>query len=477
MAKKISLSIGGMTCINCQNKIEKKLRSLSGVTGVKVSYAKGTADVEYEEKKITRERIVSEIEKLDYKVLSSDKLTGEEILRSVSTVAVIALLYYLLQSYGILNRLAPMSIADSGMGYGMLFVIGLMTSVHCIAMCGGIGLSQSLSSTVGQTGNKVSLQTFLPSLAYNLGRVCSYTIIGLIFGAIGSLFGLNSDIGLSNVLQGVLKIIAGLCMVIMAINMLGIFPALRKFMFHTPMALAKVIGQRKSSARAPFVVGMLNGLMPCGPMQSMWLVALATGSPVAGALSMFVFSLGTVPLMLGLGSVISMLGQKFTNVVMRVGAVMVAVLGLSMLTQGIVLGGWQFGSTKVASAGDVATVAANEYEEISSDIETGNGDEILTETKEDALAEEAGIQEVKSVLALGSYPDITVKKGVPVKWTINAPEGSLSGCNYQMIIQDYGIYHTFDFGDNVIEFVPTESGTVRYSCWMGMIQGTINVVD
>lgn len=449
MAKKITLSIGGMTCINCQSKIEKKLRSLPGITGVNVSYAKGIADIEYEEKKITRERIVSEIEKLDYKVLSSDRLTGEEILRSASTVAVIALLFYLLQSYGILNRLAPMSIADSGMGYGMLFVLGLMTSVHCIAMCGGIGLSQSLSSNRVKPGSKINKQTFLPSIAYNLGRVCSYTIIGFIFGAVGSLFGFNSDIEISNVLQGVLKIIAGLCMIIMAINMLGIFPWLRKFMLRTPAAISKVIGQKKSTSRAPFVVGMLNGLMPCGPMQSMWLVALATGSPVTGALSMFTFSLGTVPLMLGLGSVISMLGQKFTKGVMRAGAVMVAVLGLSMLTQGIVLGGWQFGNRNVASA----------------------------EVKESASADQLDIQEVRSVLSLGNYPDITVKKGVPVKWTINAPEGSLSGCNYQMIIQDYGIYHTFDYGDNVIEFVPTESGTIRYNCWMGMIQGNINVVD
>ena len=98
--------------------------------------------------------------------------------------------------------------------------------------------------------------------------------------------------------------------------------------------------KKKSDAKAPFAIGLLNGLMPCGPLQSMWIVALATGNPFAGAMSMFLFSLGTVPLMLGLGSIVSLLGKKFTDQVIRVGAILVVVLGLSMLSQGGALSGW-----------------------------------------------------------------------------------------------------------------------------------------
>ena len=72
---------------------------------------------------------------------------------------------------GILNRLAPGKLADSEMGYGALFVIGLITSVHCIAMCGGINLSQTLSSE--KNGSM-----FRNSLQYNIGRVISYYVIG-----------------------------------------------------------------------------------------------------------------------------------------------------------------------------------------------------------------------------------------------------------------------------------------------------------
>lgn len=65
-----------------------------------------------------------------------------DIRRILCTLVIIVCLYILLQQFGILNLLAPSQLADTKMGYGMLFVIGLITSVHCIAMCGGINLSQ-----------------------------------------------------------------------------------------------------------------------------------------------------------------------------------------------------------------------------------------------------------------------------------------------------------------------------------------------
>ena len=64
--------------------------------------------------------------------------------QAAGEIFVIAFLFLVLQHFGILNHLAPDSLAETGMGYGMLFVIGLITSVHCIAMCGGINLSQTL---------------------------------------------------------------------------------------------------------------------------------------------------------------------------------------------------------------------------------------------------------------------------------------------------------------------------------------------
>lgn len=58
-----------------------------------------------------------------------------------------------------------------------------------------------------------------------------------------------------------------------------------------------------------------------------------------------------------------------------------------------------------------------------------------------------------------------------------APEGSINGFNYRMLINEYGIEYTFHEGENIIEFAPLSQGTFSYSCWMGMIRGTITVTD
>lgn len=451
-SKNIRLNIDGMTCVNCQNKIEKKLNHTNGVVNASVSYNNGTADVVYNEDTISVEDIIAVIESLDYEVLGEGITAGTNITNIVSMLVIIASLYIMLQSLGILNRLVPNRLADTGMGYGMLLVIGLITSVHCIAMCGGINLSQSIPQKARmESGDNSKLSIFHPTMAYNLGRVASYTAVGFVLGTIGFLVGGGAEVGISTLLQGVLKIIAGLFMIVMGINMLGLIPGLRKFSIRMPRFLVRIISRQSAAAGRPFIIGILNGFMPCGPLQSMWIVAFAAGNPFAGALSMFLFSLGTVPLMMGLGSVVSALGKKFTDKVMTVGAVLVTVLGLAMLSQGVSLSGWlpSFRGTLMKADSSADTVV-----------------EIVD-----------GVQIVNSTLAPGGYPNIAVQAGIPVRWVIDAPEGSINGCNYKAVIQDYGIEHTFEPGDNVIEFTPTETGTVHYSCWMGMIQGSIFVTD
>lgn len=334
----------------------------------------------------------------------------------------------------------------------MLFIVGLLTSVHCIAMCGGINLSQCIPLAASGDESNTKSGIIMSAFLYNAGRVISYSAIGFVLGGTGMLLTGGSGDGIPLLLQGILKIIAGLFMVIMGINMLGIFPALRKVQIRFPKKSAIKISQKKQTEKRPFVVGMLNGFMPCGPMQSMQIIALGSGNPVSGAMAMLMFSLGTVPLMLGLGSLVSALGKKYTAIVMRTGCILVVVLGLAMLSQGAGLAGIMPDHSQVTS---------------------GN-----TRESDTAVVSESGdIQYVESDLMFGGYPEITVYSGIPVKWTINVPEEVINGCNYKMIIKTYGITHEFTPGENVIEFTPGEPGTVQYTCWMGMIYGKINIID
>lgn len=496
--KSIKLSIGGMTCINCQNKIEKELKYTEGIVDTSVSYTNDTADIVYDPAKISPEEITAVIEKLGYAVLPEQGQQKPDIMRIICMLVIIVSLYIMLQSMGILNLLVPSRLADTKMGYGMLFVIGLITSVHCIAMCGGINLSQCLPQTRRQAkGEDSKLAALIPALSYNLGRVLSYTLIGFVLGLVGYVIGGNAEAGLSALLQGSLKMIAGLFMVIMGINMLDLFPWLRKLTIRMPKSVAYRIGREKAKSSRPFLVGILNGFMPCGPLQSMWIVALATGNPFAGALSMFLFSLGTVPLMLGLGSIVASLGQKFSDKVMTVGAVLVVVLGLAMLSQGGSLSGWisadfllalliAFCIVGVLLSIPFKSKAWENFWEIASlliiigSCVLWNGRDTAMQNVSDIDTELEvvdGVQVVNSTLSSGRYPSITVRAGVPVKWVIDAPEGSINGCNYKMMIQDYGIEYTFQTGENIIEFTPDKAGTVPYSCWMGMIRGSIFVKD
>lgn len=443
--KSKTLKIGGMTCVSCQNKIEKKLRNTAGIQEVSVSYNAGTADITYDTDIISLKDITSVIQKLDYEVLTGEnkKLSGNN--RMIGLLLIIFSLYTIIQQFGLLNLLVPGQLAETNMGYGMLFVIGLITSVHCVAMCGGINLSQCMPHKEEVEEN--SRFAFLrPSFLYNLGRVVSYTVVGFIVGALGSV------LTFSNTMQGTMKLVAGVFMVIMGINMLGIFPWLRRLNPRMPQIFARKINAKKGKSKSPFIVGLLNGLMPCGPLQAMQIYALSTGSAVAGAISMFLFSIGTVPLMFALGAVGTALGKKFTNKVMTAGAVLVVVLGLSMFSQGVNLAGLYLPMSFAKRDGSEQT------------------NSVSAETKD-------GVQVVNSTLSPGRYPDITVQAGMPVKWIIDASQGSINGCNNEMIIREYSINHKFTEGENIIEFTPMETGTFQYTCWMGMIRGSITVAE
>ena len=195
--RQIKLYIEGMTCINCQNKIEKELRKRSGIEKISVSYENGTVDICYDENEISLDKMITIIDDLGYQA-SLERASGKKVIWiTIRELLVIIALFLLLQYFEILNYLTPSSLADSGMGYGMLFIIGLITSVHCIAMCGGINLSQTLYKET----QDISQVMFKNTFEYNIGRVVSYTVIGGILGAIGSLTGIVGNLQTSTFLQ------------------------------------------------------------------------------------------------------------------------------------------------------------------------------------------------------------------------------------------------------------------------------------
>jgi sulfite exporter TauE/SafE len=392
---------------------------------------------------------------------------------------------------GVSSFATGFSLAEEGMSYGMLFIIGLFTSFHCIAMCGGINLSQTLNNNEKTTSNK-TLTLISPGFFYNAGRLISYTFVGVIVGALGSVLTISTDF------RSMILLIAGLFMLIMGLNMLGLIPFLRYFSFQLPSFAAN-----KMEGKGPLVIGFLNGFLPCGPLQAMQLYALSTGNPIKGGIAMFLFCLGTIPLMFILGATGGVLsgikGKAFSRRAMQVGAILVAAMGLVMLSNGLLATNLSIPSKSstplLAEKDDQYTqmgcpccspreITEDTFtpepttppvqEKITPPVQT-NQTTPVTPTETTPSVAQPQTQVIYSTLDPRRYPDITVKQGIPVKWIIEAPPRSIHGCNNRIIIEEYNINYTFQYGENIIEFVPENSGKFRYSCWMYMMFGNITV--
>lgn len=446
IVKKI-LQLEGLTCTSCESRIQNKLIKMEGVQEIEVSYVTSVLEIVFESEKISLDQIMKAIEELDYVVKKDITDTKGETQKNANNQLIVFGILILGAYLIIKNTIGFNFIPDinPNMGYGILFVVGLFSSLHCIAMCGGINLSLCVSSQYDKEDNH-KLSKLKPSFMYNAGRVISYTIIGGIVGVLGSVF------SLSNTGSAVIAIVAGAFMIIMGLNMLNVFPWLRQINPHMPKVFAKKIHSGKKN-KGPFVVGLLNGLMPCGPLQAMQLYAIGTGSFIAGALSMFMFSLGTVPLLFIFGALGTMMSSKFSKNLIKASAMLVIILGFIMINRGVAFTGFTVNSFAAESTGST------------------NGNTTNTATINN------NVQEIRTTLESGQYPPITVKAGVPVKWIITADAKNLNGCNNQIIIPKYNVKQKLTAGENVITFTPTETGTFGYSCWMGMIRSSITVVE
>lgn len=433
------LNVKGMTCGGCESRITRTINELPGVEKVLASYTKAKVEVEVDESKTSLAEVVRVIEGLGYQVSTCPADDKKLNLTNLLGFAVmVGVLYLALKNTALLNTVPQI---ENAMNIGLLFLVGIITSVHCVAMCGGIVITQT-TTKITDSPPKHNLQDRIwPSFSYNLGRIISYTIIGGLAGLLGS------AVTFSGTARGVVAIIAGLLVIVVGLNMVGLFSWTRFFSMRLPETMQTRLFKLQST-RQPFLVGIANGFMPCGPLQAMQLYALGTASFISGAKAMLIFGLGTFPLLFAFGFLNTYLSQKLAGKILRVGAVVVTAMGLTMVSRGLALSGLSLPSSALADTGKDAPVA---------------------EMK-------SGSQVIKTVVDQYGYSPSVVylKKGVPVRWEINAK--SLNGCNNPITIPELGIEKELKPGINVIEFTPKKEGPLVYTCWMGMISAEFQVV-
>ena len=201
---------------------------------------------------------------------------------------------------------------------------------HCIGMCGGIVLAYS---TIKITPESSKVSKTVAHLLYNFGRVLTYTILGAIFGAIGGVA------TFSNTANGTLLIIAGVAMILAGLSLMGkikfltlIEHSISSSNFYK-QSFQKILHSKSNVSF--FILGMLNGLLPCGFVYFFAITAASTASPFYGALVMFIFGVSTIPAMFSLGFLSSLASAtSFRNMMMSLSSVAVILYGLFTLYNG-----------------------------------------------------------------------------------------------------------------------------------------------
>jgi sulfite exporter TauE/SafE/copper chaperone CopZ len=443
------IHITGMHCRSCEILIEEELKKIKGVTNVSVSHKDGVADISFNDK-LNNVEVNCAVLNAGYCVGENAKLpyfskNKKDYIELGIAFLVVTVFYLLAKQFGIFGL--------SGLikgNYGSLpvvFIVGLTAGIStCMALVGGLvlGISSKFSAENPEASR---LEKFFPHIYFNLGRIASYFVLGGIIGLAGSFFKISTSV------LGLLIVAVGFIMLLLGSQLIDIFPFLKTVSFTLPKGLYKFLGIKEKenseySNTNASLLGASTFFLPCGFTQAMQLYAISTGSPLQGALTMGVFALGTTPGLLGVGGLTSVIKGQSSKLFFKTAGVIVMLLALFNISNGLNLIG-------------IKDVFAKK--------------DITSQDKNVKIVD--GVQIVKMAQrADGYYPNkFTIKKGVPVKWVINSE--SQYSCASSLISQGLGIRTGLKQGENIFTFTPNKTGTIRFSCSMGMYTGFFNVAN
>ena len=336
-----------------------------------------------------------------------------------------------------------------------MLLTGLLTSFHCIMMCGNMVLSYAVKGNEEGT----VLKRMVPHLAYHSAKIVSYTLVGLLLGSIGAF-----------ITQGArswVAVLAGVYMVLLGLNMTGKFPVLARLTPRPPRFLMTAISklrrransdaaQGESSITTPITFGLMTGLMPCGPLQAAQLAAAGAGSTLSGGVVMLGFGLGTIPLMLGYGLAASYLSGRFKKYMAVAAAIVVIVLGGVMINRGATA----LGSPVTFNTITQGIVGGQPVAVDESQFKTGAD----------------GVVEVPLVIENVQFQPSTlaIPADKPVRLIIERREDN--ACSEQLNIPQLGILAPLTpNGTTVVDIPAAAAGSYQLTCQMGMMSGTLQV--
>lgn len=281
--------VKGMHCSSCPVLIKNELEDIREVSNARASLKHQLVEVTGDFGDKTFEQVAEDLNEVlrphGY-TLSVERrkhsVQWSDFTLAIPIAGTFIAFFIVLQKLGIVNL-----VSGGEVTYGTAFVIGLIASVStCMAVVGGLVLS--MSANFAKEGDKIR-----PQMLFHIGRLISFFLLGGLIGLLGSAFTLGATGTF------VLSFIVALILLVLGINLLDIFPRLKRFQPALPSFVsAHIHGLKELNHRlTPVLIGIATFFLPCGFTQSMQIYTLTTGSFWTGAFTMSAFALGTLPVL------------------------------------------------------------------------------------------------------------------------------------------------------------------------------------
>jgi len=342
----------------------------------------------------------------------------------------------------------------------VVFFTGLsIGGLTCLAVQGGL-----LASTIAAREEEdieegsVRKHNLWPVAAFLTTKLIVYTTLGFFLGAFGSALSITPST------QIIMQLVAGLYMIAIALNLLNVHPIFRYAVMQPPRFLMRMVRSQSKSRDlfAPAFLGAMTIFIPCGTTLAMEALAISTANPILGALTMAIFTIGTMPLFFGLGFLTTALGDAFRQRFLKLAAFAVLYLGIS-----------SFNGALLATGSPITIQTLTDAIPIEINLSGGQA-----QADTNSLVKNiGGVQTIDiSVFPTGYSPNnVQVKAGVPVKLNLT-PIGGL-GCTSVFRMPQLGISKRLVEGSTeTVAFTPQSPGKLTYTCSMGMFRGVIDVI-
>jgi sulfite exporter TauE/SafE/copper chaperone CopZ len=450
-----TVPVAGMTCRSCEVRIQRYVGRLPNVQRVTASAVRGRVEIE-STAPVSAAAIEHAINAAGYEVgrtpwLERDLTVWFTAASGVVLLAAVAL-------FAQLTGLSGLASGAGDLGNGGLVVallLGLAAGVStCMVLVGGLVLALSASFQARQAASGAAADglgaQMRPALVFMAGRIVGYAVLGAALGAIGA------SVTMPPQVTAVLMVAVAILMTLLGTRLTGLSPRIATWSPTLPMGLGRRFGLDDgagggySDARAAGL-GAASFFLPCAFTQAVQIYALSTGSPLYAGALMATFAIGTAPGLLVLAGLPVVVPSGMRPMILRLVGVVVLGFAFVNASAGLRLAGI---SLPVPGVGSVVA-AAPPAEGTSLD-----GAQTLT-TYQDADGYSPG--------------NASIYAGVPTRWTVKS--STASSCAAFLVVPDLNIQVRLHEGDNAIDLPALPSGTLAYTCGMGMYGGYITIVD